>query len=198
MYAGELNREIEDRLRVLENAGTLMVDAMNGKGGGIQQTLEDRPALPRFFNGGLFVTDTQGTVIASIPVSAERLGLNYMERDHVSSALKEGKSTVSKPVIGKALQSPVVSMGAPIRDSAGTIARHSPLRAAAERGHWGFAYTDVGAELCRQWRLPSQFPDAIAASAIVLEGSGRPHRRLADRRIKAFRPKHPFTPKAAP
>jgi HD-like signal output (HDOD) protein len=45
------------------------------------------------------------------------------------------------------------------------IARHSPLRAAAERALWGYAYTDVGAELCRRWRLPAQFSDAIAASA---------------------------------
>ncbi len=50
-----------------------------------------------------------------------------------------------------------------------SIARHSPLRAAAEKAAWGYAYTDVGAELCRQWRLPSQFPDAIAASAIDLD-----------------------------
>jgi hypothetical protein len=50
----------------------------------------------------------------------------------------------------------------------------------------------------RLWRLPSQFPDAIAASAIVLEGSRRPNRRLAHPRINAAMPKQPFTPKAAP
>jgi len=50
-----------------------------------------------------------------------------------------------------------------------SIARNSPLRAAAEKASWGYAFTDVGAELCRQWRLPSQFSDAIAASASDLE-----------------------------
>jgi HD-like signal output (HDOD) protein len=45
------------------------------------------------------------------------------------------------------------------------VERHSPLRAAAEKARWGYAYTDVGAELCRQWRLPALYSDAIAASA---------------------------------
>jgi signal transduction histidine kinase/HPt (histidine-containing phosphotransfer) domain-containing protein len=120
MRAGELNREIEERLRLLGNVTSLMALGMNGKDGGIQKTLESRPALPAFFNGGLFVTDAQGTVIASIPQSAGRLGLNYMDRDHVASALKDGKSTISKPVLGKALHSPVVSMAAPIRNDSGT------------------------------------------------------------------------------
>ncbi len=121
MHAGELNREITERLRLLENAGTLMADGMEGKGGGIQQTLEARPALPRFFNGGMYVTNAQGTVIASIPASAERMGLNFMERDEIAIAIKDGKSTVSKPVIGKTHPSPVVSMAAAVRDDNGTI-----------------------------------------------------------------------------
>jgi PAS domain S-box-containing protein len=121
MHAGELNREITDRLRLLGNVTPLMAQGLEGKSGGIQQTLEDRPALPGYFNGGLFVTDTQGIAIASIPLSAGRLGLNYMERDQVANALKDGKSTVSKPVNGQALQSPVISMAAPIRDDNGAI-----------------------------------------------------------------------------
>ena len=50
-----------------------------------------------------------------------------------------------------------------------STARNSPLRAAAEKASWGYAFNDVGAELCRQWRLPSQFSDAIAASASDLD-----------------------------
>jgi len=94
---------------------------MQGKGCGVQRTLEARPALPRFFNGGMYVTNAQGTVIASIPASAERMGLNYMERDEIARVLKDGKSTVSKPVIGKTHQSPVVSMAAAVRDENGSI-----------------------------------------------------------------------------
>ena len=35
-----------------------------------------------------YITGTDGTAIADTPVSAERLGVNYMDRDYVLGALR--------------------------------------------------------------------------------------------------------------
>ena len=120
-HADELNRELSERLVTLEKASQLMVNDLSTKGADIQKTLEGRPVLPAFFNGGLFVTDVHGTAVASIPDSLGRVGLNFMDRDHVASALKDGKGKISKPAIGKTLHSPVVSLAVPVRDASGTI-----------------------------------------------------------------------------
>ncbi|MFZ4479515.1 MAG: bifunctional diguanylate cyclase/phosphodiesterase [Rhodoferax sp.] len=122
IVAAQLNGEIESRLQALERyADGRATPELLGSAATIQQRLEHSPTLQSLFNAGLFVTDDSGTAIASIPVSAQRLGVNYMERDHVAAALREAKTTVSKPVIGKTLGVPVVSMAAPIRDGQGRV-----------------------------------------------------------------------------
>ncbi len=40
-----------------------------------------------------------------------------MDRDHVAAALKEGKATIGRPVMGKKLLAPVFGMTVPIRDA---------------------------------------------------------------------------------
>lgn len=122
IVAAQINGEVESRLQALERyaKGRITPD-LAANAAAVQQRLEQSPTLQSMFNAGLFVTDASGTAIASIPVSAQRVGVNYMERDHVAAALKEAKTRVSEPVIGKKLRAPVVSMAAPIRDSQGKV-----------------------------------------------------------------------------
>ena len=42
------------------------------------------------------------------------MGVNYIDRDQVAVALKDGKPHIGKPVIGKLLKTPVFSMAVPI------------------------------------------------------------------------------------
>ena len=121
LHANEINRAMSERITTLEKVTQLFVPAMRSDHRQLQALLEQRPALPSMFNGGFFVTDASGTAIASYPVEALRLGQNYLDRDHVASALHMGVSKVSKPVLGKMLGSPVVSIGVPIRDAQGQI-----------------------------------------------------------------------------
>ena len=121
IVADDLNHEIDFRLRALEKAAAEMTPAIFSNTAALQTYLEDLQLLPRLFSGGYFVTQIDGTATASLPLTAKRRGVNFMERDHIAAALREGKSTVSKPVIGKMLRTPVVSMAAPIHDSTGKI-----------------------------------------------------------------------------
>jgi hypothetical protein len=61
-----------------------------------------------------------GFAIAEFPVIG-RVGLNYLDRDHVVSALKMGKAMIGRPVIAKAVKSPSFAMTIPVRDAAGQV-----------------------------------------------------------------------------
>jgi len=121
IVADELNQEIDFRLRALETIAEGITPTILGSPTELQALLEERPLLQKLFNGGCFVTSADGTAIASLPLDAHRSGINFMERDHIEAALKKGKTTVSRPVIGKMLHAPVVSMAAPIHDHRGVV-----------------------------------------------------------------------------
>ncbi|MBI4966997.1 MAG: sensor histidine kinase [Rhodospirillales bacterium] len=82
----------------------------------LQDRLERLPVFQDLFNGGIIVTNKDGTAIADFPISVGRIGTNYMDIDAVGVALNEGRASLSRPVIGKKLQQPVIGFAAPIRD----------------------------------------------------------------------------------
>ena len=62
----------------------------------VQARLEQRPLLQLLFNGGAWVATRDGIAIADVPLSAQRLGVNYASVDFVAAALKEGKTRVEQ------------------------------------------------------------------------------------------------------
>ena len=119
--AAELDHELDDRLRGLEMVAGEAGPAMLGNPAVLQTLLIQRPVLQRLFNAGTFVTGIDGTATASVPLSAGRIGINYLDIDAVAAALKEGKSTIGRPIMGKKLRAPVFPMAAPIRDAQGKV-----------------------------------------------------------------------------
>lgn len=121
LMAAGIDEELDDRLRALENVAASMTPALLANMAALQTSLEQRMILQALFNGGTFVTRTDGIVTASTPLSAARLGINVMERDYMVGALKEGKATIGQPVMGKKLAIPVLLMAVPIRDAQGKV-----------------------------------------------------------------------------
>lgn len=121
ILAAHINDNLDDRFGALKDTSGLITPALMSNTAALQTFLEQLPVLQSHFNGGTFVTRIDGTAIASVPVSVERVGVNYMERDHVAAALKEGMSRMSQVVIGKKLRAPVTSIAAPIRDAQGNV-----------------------------------------------------------------------------
>lgn len=119
--AGSIGDAVEQRLQVLKKVASVIPDHVVRNPKLMQTMAEGRPAPLLFFNAGFYVTDMSGTAIASIPSSAKRVGLNYRDRDNVASALDEGHTGISRPVVGRALGIPVISMAVPIADSAGKV-----------------------------------------------------------------------------
>ncbi len=119
IIAAEVNQQIEDRLRALEAVASSIDAAKLADARALQAFLETQKVFQQHFNAGAFVTRADGIPIADVPVSANRLGRGVAERDYVIAALRDGRATVGKPVLGKSLDTPTFSMAAPIRDRTG-------------------------------------------------------------------------------
>ena len=121
IVAAEINQEVVARLRGLELVSGLITSAHLSDPATLDGFLSESPLLQELFDAGVFVTDTQGTAIASVPAALGRVGVNFMDRDHVIAAVKQGRAAVSEPVIGRQLKAPVVSMAVPIRSDDGAV-----------------------------------------------------------------------------
>jgi len=119
--AADINQQIEDRLRALGAIAERITPAMINNPTALQTKLEDSPILLTLFNAGIVAMALDSTVIADVPLSAARLGNNYKDRDHIVTALREGKATVGKPNVGKVLRAPVFGMIVPIHNAQGKM-----------------------------------------------------------------------------
>lgn len=119
--AASIDDEIRDRMNALQTVAGRITPEMHANTPVLQAFLQERRTLPGMFNAGYFVTGMDGTAIADFPISSDRLGRNFSELDYMIMALKEGKTSIGKPVIGKALQTPAFSMATPIRDGQGHV-----------------------------------------------------------------------------
>ena len=122
LVAQNINEHLEDRVRALEQVAQRISPALLADAGSVQAFLGDQPVLSGLFSGGIFVTRQDGTAIAEVPLSMGRVGLNFLDREAVASALKQGKSMIDTPVMGKKPAVPVFDMTAPIRDAKGQVA----------------------------------------------------------------------------
>ncbi len=121
IMATDVNQQLDERLRALEKVIERVNPALLGSAAAMQAFLDDRPILQSLFNGGVIAYRVDGTAIADSLSGAGRIGVNYMDIDTVATALKEGKSSIGKPVMGKKLGAPVFGATAPIRDSQGRV-----------------------------------------------------------------------------
>ena len=120
--AQNISEHLEDRVRALEQAAQLISPALLADASSVQAFLGDQLVLSGLFSGGIFVTRQDGTAIAEVPLSMGRVGLNFIDREAVASVLRQGKSMIDNPVMGKKPAVPVFGMTAPIRDANGKVA----------------------------------------------------------------------------
>ena len=121
LAAAQVNGEMQLRLDALESAVQNVTPQILGNDTAMATLLRQRPVLQVLFNGGTWATRMDGIAMAEAPPTANRLGINFMDRDHIARALNEGKTSVGRPVMGHALHSPVIGMATPIRDTQGVV-----------------------------------------------------------------------------
>ncbi len=118
--AAEINDELKNRMGALELIAGGIDSGLLDKPADLQKYFEKHQLLQPFFNAGVFVTRHDGTAIAEFPLLG-RVGLNFLDRDHIVAALKEGRPTIGKPVIGKSSRAPSFAIVVPIRDAQGKV-----------------------------------------------------------------------------
>jgi PAS domain S-box-containing protein len=119
--AHEIDNHLRDREVALETIAKEVTPKILADSSASQALLEQRPLLQLLFNGGVFLTRADGTAIADVPRSAGRIGTNYIDRESVSIPLKEGKTVIGRPAMGKKLGAPIFSIVAPLFDAKGKV-----------------------------------------------------------------------------
>ena len=117
--ASHLNRELTERLASLETIAKEVDSELIGHPAALQARLQQRPLLQLLFNGGAWFSQQDGIVVASNLPSL--IGTNYADREYMIAVLKNGKSTISKPVTGKVLKDPIFVTAVPVRDAQGLV-----------------------------------------------------------------------------
>src|SRR3972149_8517992 len=67
LLARQVNDELAERLTIVGSVAALITPAMLGKPADLQALLDERPSLPKFFNGGVTAFGLDGTAIADVP-----------------------------------------------------------------------------------------------------------------------------------
>ncbi|UCV27931.1 PAS domain S-box protein [Ferribacterium limneticum] len=117
----EIDQELSTRRTALELAALSSEQAMHQGPAAMQTFIEHHPFLLSMFNGGLVAIGRDGVAIAEVPLSAKRIGTNYLDRKVVVTALEQGHANIGSPVLGKTLKAPAFVMAAPIRDEHGSV-----------------------------------------------------------------------------
>lgn len=121
-FAAEgINDEIADHLESLKRVAAKITPALMSNPPALQKLLEQELILHHMFNSGALITSVNGIAVAAIPTSIKRIGVNYGDREYFIAALKQGLTTVGKPVKGRLLNTPILVMATPILNAEGKI-----------------------------------------------------------------------------
>jgi len=119
LVADKVNQELQDRAAWLERLAHA-IDAQDIRHpAALQSFLDIRYAAHQQFNGGVFVTNAAGDVVADFPATMGRRGTNFAIHARVTALLREGKPAISEVFQGKLSKAPVFAMAHPLRDAAG-------------------------------------------------------------------------------
>ncbi|GAB4402602.1 MAG: hypothetical protein OHK0048_20610 [Rhodoferax sp.] len=121
VHAANVEDSLIERLTALEGLTRRITPALMRNAGALQSALEAWSASAPLFSAGFIVTDVRGTAIASVGASANRVGVNYLDREPIRSALLQGRAGLGPPVIGRTLGVPLVALAVPVRDAEGQI-----------------------------------------------------------------------------
>ena len=119
--AAQLDNELRTRLQALDQFGSEVPPALISQPDELQKYIATRTNLLALFNGGIRIRDKNADALAQIPSVNETKRTNVADRDYMIAALKEGRTTIGKPIISRVIGVPVITMASPIRNPSGQI-----------------------------------------------------------------------------
>ena len=119
--ASAIDLALAERMKALEGIADLLGPDLMADPVALQRFLEFRPVFTKLFSGGVFFANDQGVAIASMPPSVSRQGVSFLEHGYMVAALREGRASISPPMIGKVVPNRIVVMATPVRGANGKI-----------------------------------------------------------------------------
>ncbi len=121
MVASQLDHEVTQRISALETVARLAGEAIERGPKATQDFLEQHDDLRDLFGGGIFTVLPDGVRTAYSPYEARRFGVNLKDRDYIIGPVRNGKTTVGTPIIGRTEHTAVVVMGTPVWNKQGQV-----------------------------------------------------------------------------
>ena len=118
LVAADISGNLQVRQNALDKIASAIGGAVLDNPASVQQLLEQRMLIQLLFNAGAFVTRLDGTAMAEVPLTG-RIGLNYLDNDHIATAIKTGQASLGRPVVSERLHT--FAMTVPIRDAQGKV-----------------------------------------------------------------------------
>lgn len=119
--ATELDNKVRIRVATLETMAAKFPLTALGNSTEVERYFRDSALLPTLIDD-FYLFSAQGVLLVDWPAAPGRRGLDMTERDYIQGVIQKGRTTVSKPIRGKATRQPIVVIGVPIRAADGTLA----------------------------------------------------------------------------
>lgn len=119
--ASGIERALGERVHVLAALADLVDPALMADPVALQHFLDFHPSLAKLFSGGAFFVNQEGIAIASVPMSAHRQGVSFLDQAYMVTALRDGRLAISPPMIGKLIPHRIIVMATPVRGANGKI-----------------------------------------------------------------------------
>ncbi len=114
-FAKNLDEKLQDSQDMLASVG-LNVPAQDMQDlNTLEKHLQREHALLNVYDD-LYIFDAQGVLLVDWPIKPGRRKLDMASRDYIQGVIKTGKPVISKPILGKATQQPIVVVATPILD----------------------------------------------------------------------------------
>lgn len=114
-FADKLDEKLQDSMGMLASVGMhLPAQDMNNLVT-LEKHLQREHALLNVFDD-LYIFDAKGVLLVDWPVKPGRRTLDMSSRDYIQGVISTGKPVISKPILGKATQQPIIVVAAPIWD----------------------------------------------------------------------------------
>ncbi|WP_306602915.1 EAL domain-containing protein [Azonexus sp.] len=118
--AAELDDKVLIRVAVLESmASKFPLESINDPVA-VESYFRNSPSLYTLIDD-FYLFSAQGVLLVDWPVAPGRRGLDMTERDYIQGVMVKGRTTISKPILGKATKQPIVVISVPILDDHGKL-----------------------------------------------------------------------------
>lgn len=115
--SADLNQKLLERTGILTAVGARLPPDLAPAV--LDARLQDLVGLHSLFSAGIVVIGMDGRAIADYPVIPGRRGTYVGDRDYFRKAMETGAPFIDKPITGRTLNRPVLTIAAPILDAAG-------------------------------------------------------------------------------